>query len=484
MVIKLKSQWETERPFNLLSWGHWFTFANFLLALVFSIFYLSAENLPSTLIGWIYLASTWLGHFAFLAMACFILTIFPVVILFPYKRHIRGVSAIMASLFQLYLFLDVLAYQGLGYHLTASSFSQIREVEDVYVAMMGEGYFVMVLGVFLAILGYQFVASNLTWKRIHTLQSFKHRYRVAGFLIGCFVTGHLLHLWGDATLNTDVAKTQSVFPAHYPLTAKTLLARYELIDLDDYQLALSGQAKVESANTKIRASQAVACEIDDKPNLHVYLFPVSDKSDVKDWLDTQNIRYQANSNLSLSNDLSSLTYNLTTGLPALYKNSEQLLPINKAFDQQKIFIKFFTEGFDKEITLTNLAEPRAFIFYHPNQEEVFYRTDVFLVGFDEAPDAAFTPQNVLASYIHSTLKCSEYVNANLIDRPFSDFDNDHIAVHFADEFFYFVYKDNAVLFKQGNLVSNKTYSSNRKVSDTVDIFVLKKAIAKLTKLRQ
>ncbi|MUH71929.1 DUF3413 domain-containing protein [Psychrosphaera haliotis] len=65
MVIKLKDQWETEQPFNLLSWGHWFTFANLLLALCFSFFYINEHSLPVSVSGWLYFLTTWLGHFAF-----------------------------------------------------------------------------------------------------------------------------------------------------------------------------------------------------------------------------------------------------------------------------------------------------------------------------------------------------------------------------------------------------------------------------------
>ncbi|WP_370661134.1 DUF3413 domain-containing protein [Psychrosphaera algicola] len=68
------------------------------------VFYFSGSPLPETFIGWFYLLITWVGHFAFISLSCFILTIFPVITLFPYKRHIRGVSAIMAAFFQLFYF--------------------------------------------------------------------------------------------------------------------------------------------------------------------------------------------------------------------------------------------------------------------------------------------------------------------------------------------------------------------------------------------
>jgi uncharacterized protein len=483
MVIKLKSQWETERPFNLLSWGHWFTFANLLLALFFSVFYFSSEHLPSSFIGWLYLTATWLGHFAFLSMACFILTIFPVVVLFPYKRHIRGVSAVMASLFQLYLFLDVLAYRGLGYHLTSSSFSQIREVEDVYVSTMGEGYFLMVLAVFIAILAYQFVASNMTWKRIHKLQKFKYRYKVSGTLIGCFVAGHLLHLWGDATLNSDIAKTQSVFPAHYPLTAKTLLAQYDLIDLEDYQKSVNDQANVEKSSINIRPTSKVSCDINDKPDLDIFLIPLKSFDQIQSWLTKSNIRFESSNNLAINNNLNTLVFNINSGLPAIYQNTPQIFTINKVLGAHKIKIQIVSEGVEFKNKFDVPTDHRAFIFYDVEESRVFYRAKSLLVGFKSMPDVAFAPQNIIASYLSDGLACSEYVDKNLVDVPFSRMTNDHISAQYAEEHFYFVYKDNALLYKKGQLVSNETFSSGKPIKDSVDIYAIKRAIAKLTKLR-
>jgi hypothetical protein len=231
MVINIPNQWRAERPFNLLAWGHWFTFANLLLAMLFSFFYITAEPLPTTFFGWLYLLVSWVGHFAFLSLSGFLLLVFPIITLFPYFKHIRGISAILAALVQLLLFLDVLAFRGLGYHLSATSFQQLSEVEDVYVSLFGNGYWLLTLAVFGFILAFEFVASNFTWKRVQVLQQFRYKNQLATGLVVTFFLSHAIHIWADATLNSDIAKQSSMFPASYPMTAKTLLARYELIDL-------------------------------------------------------------------------------------------------------------------------------------------------------------------------------------------------------------------------------------------------------------
>ncbi|GAB2994359.1 DUF3413 domain-containing protein [Psychrosphaera aestuarii] len=483
MVIKLKDQWETEQPFNLLSWGHWFTFANLFLALVFSFFYIVEHSLPVTLSGWLYFVTTWLGHFAFLSLSCFIITIFPVIILFPYKRHIRGVSAVMASFFQLYLFLDVLAYRGLGYHLTSSSFNQISEVEDVYVGIMGDSYFVMVLAVYVLILGYQFFASNYTWKKIHVLQNFSKRYVIAGTLIASFFFSHLMHIWADATLNTDIAKQGSMFPAHYPLTAKTLLARYDLLDLEKYNDSKSNRALVNNSIYKVSDTKPVQCDVTSSPNLQVFLLPQNNKLQVEKWLSTNNINYQATNQLSIPKDLNILLFNFTTGLPGLYESAEMDLKVNSHIDSSKISVELSSANFDETSGYRDLAAKKIYVFYDTSKKDIFYRTNALLVGFDRAPDMAFSPQNLVASYLNDVLLCPDYVANNLVDVPLSEINLNNITTNFSEEHFYFVYKDNAILFKKGQLIKNTAYSTDKKVNDSVDIYVLQRAADNLTKRR-
>lgn len=484
MVIKLNSQWETERPFNLLSWGHWFTFANLILALLLSSFYIIDYTMPESPTGWFYLASTWLGHFAFLSLSCFILTIFPVITLFPYKRHIRGVSAIMASIMQLYLFLDVLAYRGLGYHLTSSSFKQIREVEDVYVAMMGDSYFVMVLCVFVSILAYQFMVSNLTWKRIHQLQAFKYRYRVAGLLIFSFFVSHFMHIWGDATLNGDIAKQGSMFPAHYPLTAKTLLARYDLIDLNEYNSNKTKQAVVNAGGYELVKTTTFDCKLHNPVPLSVTLLPADSEASTRAWLTDNNVTFQSSSQLNITNDFSSLIFNFSSGLPGLYLPYKEDVNINSIFEAPLISVQLLTTTDKDGLNIDQPTQPQVYVFFDEENEAPFYRTNVILVGFSDTPDAAFTPQNIVASYLSSGLGCDDFVLANLVDRPFEQLDASHIATHYSSGYFNFVYKDNSLLFKNGKLVANRTYSTDKKVDANVDIFLIKQAVSNLTKRRK
>lgn len=486
-MIKLKSQWELERPFNLLAWGHWFALGNLVLALILSFFYISASPLPTSFVGWFYLANNWLSHFAFLAIACFIVFIFPIITLFPYKRHIRGLSAAMASVLQILLLMDVLAYRSLGYHLSSSSINQLREVEDVYLSILGYGYWFFLLTVFALILAYQITLSNFTWKRIRQLQSIKFKNQIAQVLVATFLISHITHLWADATLNSDVAKQRNLFPMSYPLTAKTLLAEYELIDLDEYNSSKTRKLLLNPASYKMRLPEAVSCDIDGKPNLHIKLIDKSNEPAIRAWLNEHQVRYQYTSQLNLSKDLDTAVFNFNSGLPGLYQGlsgSEYSL-INEQLGAEKINI-FMNQG---TYHLANQFEHKndaiAYVFFEPSNARLFYRAEALLIGFDKIIDReqVFQPQNIIASYLTDTLQCSAYVKRNLVDQTINSVDSESILTNFNQGYFNIVYKDKAMLFLNGNLVANSAFSNGKTLADKPDLFVIEKAIAQITEKR-
>lgn len=484
-MIKIPSQQELERPFNLLSWGHWFTFANIILALLFSFFYLPVSQFPDTFIGWVYLTINWVGHFSFLAISCFILTIFPIITLFPHRHHIRGVSSVMATFFQLLLFLDVLSFRSLGYHLSSTSVLQLREVEDFYTTHMGDAYWILLLFVLLAILSYQFLMSNLTWKRLSQLQGFKYKNTIATSLVSVFFVSHLMHMWSDATLNSDIAKQNNLFPLSYPLTAKTLLAKYELIDLKQYQVYKTKQADVIESGFGIKPFSAVSCEVSDKRNLSVHLVDISNYSSITAWLDRFSINYQSSDQLNMPSDFDTAIFNFTTGLPGLYRHmpGQNALEINQQFNQNKVAIELHLGHYDVEQQSASTQTSRAYVFYDKDQGLPFYRSKAILVGFNRINNIPFAPQNVIASFVKDQLQCPEYVNENLIDSAIGDIEDDYIFTNFNEGILSIVYKDKSMLFEHGQLMSNLSFSSSTPVVEPLDLQTIQNAITKLTEKR-
>lgn len=216
---------------RLLNWGHWFTFFNILLALVITSAYWWAEPLPHSISGWLYLVTTWLGHTAFLCFLFFILTIFPVTLIFPYQRHVRGIAATLATLGLVALIFDVYVYQALGYHVGSASSEQTIDLLRQQVVTNLRNFILITSVVAALLLAIELVLSNFCWKKVPRLQVSGVGRPALYVFLSCFVTSHSLHIWADAQLDLDVMKQDNVLPFTYPATANTFLAKYNVLDL-------------------------------------------------------------------------------------------------------------------------------------------------------------------------------------------------------------------------------------------------------------
>lgn len=217
---------------RLLNWGHWFSFFNILLALcVTAVFWLS-EPLPQTLLGSLYLILNWFGHTAFLCFMFFILTIFPVSLIFPYQRHVRGLAAVIATLAFIVLIFDAYVYASLGYHIGSASYDQAIDLLRQQIVTNLRNFLLIVSTVGALLLALQLTLSNYCWKKVERLKQAGIAKPLLWLFIGSFMLSHLLHIYADANLNYDVTKQDNVLPLSYPATAKTLLARHQLVDLN------------------------------------------------------------------------------------------------------------------------------------------------------------------------------------------------------------------------------------------------------------
>ncbi|MBZ9613568.1 DUF3413 domain-containing protein [Rheinheimera maricola] len=217
---------------RLLNWGHWFSFFNILLALMVTSVYWLSEPLPVSLLGWLYLPLNWIGHTAFLCFIFFILTIFPISLIFPYQRHVRGMAAILASSALVVLIFDAYVYANLGYHIGSASFEQAIDLLRQQIVTNLRNFVLIVLTVGALLLAIELTLSNYCWKKVERLKQAGITGLLLSIFIGSFMLSHLVHIYADANLKYDVTKQDNVLPLSYPATAKTFLARYQFVDLN------------------------------------------------------------------------------------------------------------------------------------------------------------------------------------------------------------------------------------------------------------
>jgi len=260
---------------RLLRWGHWFTFFNILLALCVTGSYFLADPLPQSVLGWVYLLVTWLGHTAFLCFLFFIITIFPVSLIFPYQRHVRGLAAALATCGFVALIFDAYVYHSLGYHAGSASYEQTLNLLRQQVVTNLRNFVLITAAVAAVLLSVQLVLSNFCWKKIARLSHSGTGKPALVIFLGCFVLSHLLHIWADASQNDAITRQDNILPLSYPATARTMLARYNLLESSDTAISASGLQQNWLAPDALRQPQvqlSCAAAANTAP-LHVLLLP-------------------------------------------------------------------------------------------------------------------------------------------------------------------------------------------------------------------
>lgn len=316
---------DPEQPFvdkaqRLSSWGHWFTFFNILLAMAISSKFILTDSVPGSLLGYIYLLTNWVGHTAFITFIVFVLTIFPLSLIFPYPRHIRGMAAVLATTGMIFLAIDAYSYSRLGYHISGSSIEQVFVLLTKTWNNHPVRSFMWVFGIAGAIFAFELFISNFTWKRLERLREKACGRLVAGIFVFAFVCSHVIHIWADATLNYDVAKQNNMFPLSYPATAKTLLAKNGLLDKQQHRQAQFDQLALQQNLEYGYKHHALACNIQAiEQNLAILMIdePIKPSTD-KMLKGAEYVRFDKH---YVPTNKEDAVFNLLFGLPSIYKNS-------------------------------------------------------------------------------------------------------------------------------------------------------------------
>ncbi len=319
----------SKRLLHLISWGHWFTFINISAALFISLIFLYAEGMPSGFVGKAYMITNWLSHMAFLSFICFVLTVFPLTLLYPKTNFIRGAASVIFTIALTLLLVDGFTYSKLGYHLNLSSSSQIFSLLVEQMRFNSWGFTVVTVIAFIAILVFELVISNYAWKHLRSLQQRQYPRYCVGFLIAAFFVTHLTHVWADANLQYSVLRQDRVLPFSYPSTAKTMMTKYGLFNQSDYEqrknIAFSVKGNVPNYPTITEQCMA------NSPKNTVFMV-LTDKM-----LSEQQIsQYQSSSTVAPSklfnimdgSSLQSAWFSLFYSLPSIYKDG--ILAQNKA----------------------------------------------------------------------------------------------------------------------------------------------------------
>ena len=246
-MVSFDTKSYSKKLLHLISWSHWFTFFNILAAIALSSYYLFSEAAPTTLFGQAYLITTWVSHIAFLTFMSFVLVLFPLTLILPHTKFIRTSGSIIFTIGLLLLVLDGFIYSRLGYHLNASSSAQIISLIQE-IAQENNLLYTFIGALAIIVLSFEFIVSNYAWKHLKQLQKTIFARFVIFALVLSFFFSHISHIWADANLDYDILRQDTVLPLSYPATAKTLLTKYGLFNIEDY---------IERKNSPLSFSHAI-----------------------------------------------------------------------------------------------------------------------------------------------------------------------------------------------------------------------------------
>ncbi len=250
-MIERKKEMGRDRVSRLVSWGHWFAFFNGFLAMIVGVRYIETIGAPDSWIGWGYLAISTLGHFSFLAFIVYLLALFPISLILPYSKILRGFAAVVATIGLCILLYDTIIYEDYGLHLSPFVFDIAWA--DLNALLQGTSYIVTPLGILIL----ELIAANFLWKRIEKIRKSNYGNKVVLFIGASFVSSHLIHIWADAADITEITRLDDTYPLSYPATARTFMERHGIENL--------------SANQQNRV----------KPTLHYPISPLQCKADHK-----------------------------------------------------------------------------------------------------------------------------------------------------------------------------------------------------------
>ncbi|MCJ8351745.1 DUF3413 domain-containing protein [Moritella sp.] len=224
---------------KIISWGHWFSLANILLAILLASRYLFIAEWPETMLGQVYSLISLLGHFSFIIFILYLVVIFPISFLIPFPRTLRFLTVIFATVGLSLLIIDTEIFKLYNLHINPIIFEILLGESEQTLNSDWQSLFVFVPFLFLV----ELLISSFLWHRLRPLSRFKLGPIIAIFFFCCFLTGHLLHMWADAAVYRPITAQKANFPLAYPMTARTFLAKYGWLDKEAFNKRISDTRK-------------------------------------------------------------------------------------------------------------------------------------------------------------------------------------------------------------------------------------------------
>ncbi|SFS88347.1 Membrane-anchored protein YejM, alkaline phosphatase superfamily [Succinivibrio dextrinosolvens] len=227
-MTKIQNQFlMKEQTIRSTTWAHHFIFLNCILAILTGFTYVYGSPQTESFISFLYLIVTWLGQISFLGFLAFLIFFFPLTFIGNFKVY-RIISIVAAILLHSLLLVDAKLFLALKVHLTWSVVSlMIRDLTFNTGLNFNFMYIAIPLVIFL-----ELIFARLATREIYRREERNNYFPavIMTLVTACFITSHGIYIWADAANYEKITNLRSVFPAHYPMTAKSFLTTHGWIE--------------------------------------------------------------------------------------------------------------------------------------------------------------------------------------------------------------------------------------------------------------
>lgn len=211
---------ESISPRTLYRWAGWFALANSLLFGVVSLRYFGGGVPADTALAWIYLVTVYVGHHVLLTVVPLFLLATPLVLLFPRRRVLTVAAVVLFALLIALIMLDSLLWSQSRFHLNALTMRIVGWQSWVFAGV------IFVIG-----LVFESLLARSVWNFV--LARKRRRGVLTGVLCGlAILVSQGIHAWADAAYYVPVTSLGQVLPVYKGVTAKSLLTRSGLVDME------------------------------------------------------------------------------------------------------------------------------------------------------------------------------------------------------------------------------------------------------------
>jgi hypothetical protein len=230
LTTQLKSQ-----PYlsinNISTWLTLFTLINIAIASIIALRYYQVHSVPSTMLGYIFAITYIVGQIGLLS---FIL-VCPLYLLAKIKSYSKLVKFLAISLGCIGLSLllaDTFIYQQYRFHINAM-------VVELFIAGGSEvisfslTMWIIIIAAACTVIFLQQLIANYIDKKFSTLSKVPHYILLIVPL--SLLISHLIHIVADSQYNKDITQQNHYLPLSQLTTAKTLMKKYGLLNVEAYK---------------------------------------------------------------------------------------------------------------------------------------------------------------------------------------------------------------------------------------------------------